>query len=308
MTDTYELDIDIAAPRDRAWTALTDSGELERWFCEHADVSLDDKRYDFWGRFTPGVPDRDQGRHRILDVDPQRLLRFSFPVADKDTTVELTLNGDTNVHVLHTDVPTRISGPQAHVRHLWSGALAQLRGYVEMGRPGPRFDYTWPHMGGFTVHADIDAPRSDVWPALLDGWKASQFRRPARKADEDFAWDVGVTVGIKVLELVENERYTLEWRDPNPDLGATEEVPTVLTYSLEDSRGGTRVTIVHSGFASDVDVQGMAEGFFSGLYDLAWRLETNGAWPPSVMPAISDTGIPQSGGAYGVRVLQSGTN
>ena len=132
----------VSAPRARTWTALTDPRELEQWFCEHADVSLDDHRYDFWGRFTPGVPDREQGRHAILEIEPHRLLRYSLPIAGAHTTVEYSLDGDTRVHVLHTGVPERGEGAEAHVRHLWSNALGHLRAHLEMGRPGPRFGWS----------------------------------------------------------------------------------------------------------------------------------------------------------------------
>jgi uncharacterized protein YndB with AHSA1/START domain len=295
VTDTYELEIDINSPRDRVWDTLTDPRQLEEWFCEHADVSLDDKRYDFWGRYTPGVPSRDEGRHEILDVEPQKLIRFAWPAYGTESIAEISLDGESSVHVLHTGVPKRTSAMQGHVRHLWSGALGQLRAYLEQGRPGPRFDYSWPHMGGFTASADIAAPRSRVWNGLLEGWRSERFLRPARGPEEDFGWDVGVVIGVKVLDLVQDERYQLQW--------GTGDDATVLTYSLEDSGGRTRVTIVHSGFAPDEDTQGIQEGFFSGLVELAWTLETNATWPQPVKPL--ETEFAQSGFTFGVRVLQS---
>jgi uncharacterized protein YndB with AHSA1/START domain len=296
MSDTYELEIDIDAPRERVWRALTDPRELEQWFCEHADVSLDDNRYDFWGRFTLGTPSREEGRHELVDVEPEKLLRFVWPFMGAETIVEITLDGDSTVHVLHAGVPERTEPMQGHLRHLWSGALGQLRAYLEMGRPGPRFDWSWPHMGGFTAQASIDAPNEAVWNGLLDGWRSPRHLRPARNDDEDFGWDVGVVVGVKVLDVVENELYSLQW-----GMG---EGATVLTYTLESSGGSTMITIVHSGFAPDEDTQGIAEGFFSGLVELAWKLETNGTWPEPVKPLGSD--VTQSGFTFGVRVLQSG--
>lgn len=52
-----------------------------------------------------------------------------------------------------------------------------------------------------------------------------------------------------------------------------------MTYTLADSGGRTRLEIVHSGFDTDTDVQGMATGFFSGIRDIALALETDGTWP-----------------------------
>jgi uncharacterized protein YndB with AHSA1/START domain len=298
VTDTYELEIDIAAPRDRIWRALTDPREMEQWFCEHADVSLADKRYDFWGRFTPGVPSRDEGHHEILDVRDESSLRFSWPILGGDTVAEIALDGDSTstVHVLHTGVPDRREPMQGHMRHVWSGALGVLRCYIERGHPGPRFDYSWPHMGGFTASADIAAPRSAVWSGLLEGWRSERHLRPARGPEEDFGWDVGPVIGVKVLDLVADERYQLQW--------GTGDDATVLTYTLEDSGGTTRVTMVHSGFAPDQDTQGIQEGFFSGLVELAWNLETDGTWPKPVKP-LDTKDFPQSAFTFGVRVLQS---
>ena len=54
----------------------------------------------------------------------------------------------------------------------------------------------------------------------------------------------------------------------------------MLSYDLSAAGGSTHVTIVQSGFADDFDVQGQAEGFFSGVLELAWQLESNGLWQP----------------------------
>jgi uncharacterized protein YndB with AHSA1/START domain len=295
VTDTYEVEIDIAARPGRVWQALTDARELEAWFCEHADVSLGDKQYDFWGRHTPGAPSRHEAHHKVLDHEDEHLLRYDWNYLGGDSVVTVTLhdNADgTRVHVLHEGVGPRIGPAAHHPRHLWSGSLTMLRGWIETGRVGPRFDWSWPHVGVIHVEADIDGTRSEVWNGLVAGWSPNV--KPV--TDAEGMIDVGVKVGLKVLDLRADELYVLEWDDGT--------APTVMTYTVADSGGRTRITLVHSGFASDEDLQGMAEGFFSGLYELAWQIETTGSWPPPP-PRVLETAFPQSGWKFGVRVLQS---
>lgn len=293
MTGICEHVIEIAAPRKRVWRALTDERELTCWFAEHAEVSLVDARYDFWGRLTPGAPERDEGRHRVLEVEPERWLRFSWRYLGADTTVDITLEDDTRVRVVHERLPDRDDGAEHHPRHLWVFALSQLRAYLEMGRSGPRFDYLWPHVGGFHIEADVNAPPEDVWPLVLAGWHNPQFRRPARDDSEEWVWDVGIEVGMKILDIEEPNRLSLAWNDPRP---------TVQTTMLQGSEGRTRITIVHTGFDAEEDVQGMAEGFFTGLVALTWWAETAGKWVPT---STRESEFPNVGTVLGVRVLQS---
>lgn len=297
MTETYELEIDIDAPRARVWRAMTDPKEVTAWFAEHADISLDEGRYDVWGRFVQGNPSRGAGRGRILDVEVGRRLHLEMPYGGAPTDVEITLDEDTLVRVVHSQVPEAPSGVQRSPRHLWSSALYQLRSWIERGDAGPRFDYTWPTHGRFEIAADVPAPPATVMAALdpaRGGWHSAEHRRPARSADEDFAWDVGAEVGIKVLDLVGDERLALAW---------IQDTATTLTYTLSPSARGTFITLVHSGFGGETDETGMAEGFFSGLVELYWHLATNGTWPPPVTPIASP--FPQSGWKFGVRVLQN---
>ena len=59
------MQVTLNATAERAWAALTASDALEAWFAEHAAVDLANGRYDFWGQYTAGVPDREGGHHPL---------------------------------------------------------------------------------------------------------------------------------------------------------------------------------------------------------------------------------------------------
>ena len=51
--DRLRLRVRIDAPTDTVFKALTDADSLTDWLAESADVSLEDNRYQFWGRYAP---------------------------------------------------------------------------------------------------------------------------------------------------------------------------------------------------------------------------------------------------------------
>jgi hypothetical protein len=66
---TYTLRVPIGAPPESVYSALTDPGALEAWLAEHAEVSLKEGRYGFWGRYTP---EGEPGRQWLLEFEPGR--------------------------------------------------------------------------------------------------------------------------------------------------------------------------------------------------------------------------------------------
>ncbi len=91
MSKVFHLQQTLSASASAVFHALTDSAAVATWFAEHASVSLGDNRYDFWGRFTPEVPSEAEGRHDIQLVEPNRRLRYTWPLRGVDTTVDLRL-------------------------------------------------------------------------------------------------------------------------------------------------------------------------------------------------------------------------
>jgi uncharacterized protein YndB with AHSA1/START domain len=261
MSETYEVEIDLRAMPEIVWSALTERHQLVRWFCEHADIDLDSGRFDFWGRHTPGAPTHDEGHGRIVAME--RLRRLSIEWGG--VTITFTL-GDGTLNVLHEGVADRPSSAEHLPSHWWQFALGHLDALLTTGATGPRFDWSWPHHAGFSATAEIDAPPETIFDELVDGWVRpdNPRRRPARNEHEDFGFDVGVVVGVKVLDLERPSRFALEW---------IQDEVAVLSYDIVPGpNGGTHITIVQSGFAPGMDLQGQAEGFFSGVLELAWRL------------------------------------
>src|SRR5688572_10224898 len=88
MTHTHTVKAQLGAPPTAVFRALTDPAQLTTWFAEHAEVSLADGRYEFWGRYTP---DGKPGRQRLLAVDPDRLLAFAWQRGGEEHRVDITL-------------------------------------------------------------------------------------------------------------------------------------------------------------------------------------------------------------------------
>src|SRR5258706_587200 len=55
-----------------------DPRRLAAWFAEHADIALPKEQYDFWGRFPPGAPNRDAGRHPLLTAQASNALSYGW--------------------------------------------------------------------------------------------------------------------------------------------------------------------------------------------------------------------------------------
>ena len=107
----------------------------------------------------------------------------------------------------------------------------------------------------------LRAPRGRVWRAVSD----------RREFGEWFRVDIGsgpfvagehvsgkitypgyehLTMNVDVVDVVAEERLSFRWHpgavDPNVDYSA--EPSTLVTFTLEEADGGTRLTVVESGF------------------------------------------------------------
>lgn len=286
MTQLTEIETEIAAAPTMVWDALTDRRQLEQWFCEHAEVDLDAMRMTLWGRHTPLTPGRNEGHHVVLEASAPNRLRFEWPLLSGPSTVDISLEptaAGTLVTVRHEDIPAYGSGEHPGWRNVWQLSLHSLRAWLELGEAPPKFDYASNLRDEIRYSTNVRADRATTWRALLDTLTAGL--RPSTRDTEDSS--IGVPerggdpdsrsfhVGFKLLELVENERFSYEWQQD-----AVKPPVTVVTWTLGDSGGGTRLTMVHSGFASDYDgVSGMAQGFYDGvLLVVKYRAERGDSW------------------------------
>jgi uncharacterized protein YndB with AHSA1/START domain len=270
------LGIDIKAPVEKVFSALIEPDDLRQWFAEHADISVEEKRYDFWGRHTPENPSREQGNHRLMRFIPNRLIEFSWKLRGAESVVQYELHESASGCVLtmyHRDLPT--SKPnQSSIGDFWSHSLEGLRHWLETGRAYRLFDYSLLPRGDVQVSIDIDVPPSVVYHALTD---AGQMERwigskgsidPRRGGKIDFGWGMGP---VKIIDLVPDEKLSYSWQwEGEPE--------TITTWTLDGSGGKTRVTVVQSGFAPDRNGEDYFIGWCKFIARLKAMLEAGPDW------------------------------
>jgi uncharacterized protein YndB with AHSA1/START domain len=277
---TYSLRVSIGAPPESVYAALTDAAALEAWLAEHADVSLDQGRFEFWGRFTP---EGERGRQRLISLDPGKGLSFRWLVHGAETTVSIMLEpagSGTVLSLTHSGVTDRTGG-EYWVRDLLMMSLANLASYCEGRGIGPRCDFTEPHEGEARASVDIAAGPAEVFgsliePAQLNRWIATHAEVDPRIGGRyDFGWDHGP---VKILELEPEKTLTYSWRHAWEDAKGPES--TVVRWELDGSQGHTHLTIVHSGFGPDRSADGYQLGWMEFLASLKRMHEVGAGWKP----------------------------
>jgi uncharacterized protein YndB with AHSA1/START domain len=197
MNDTITMQVSLAALPQVVFQALTDSMALEAWFAEYADISVAQKRYDFWGRFTPETPNREQGRHPLLEVEAERRLKFGWHLREEDTTVDINLipqGQQTVVSVEQKNVTPCLDVSVYSFEDFWFLSLENLRRYLD-GKPvSVRCDFSAIKLGDIQHEIEIDGPREAVFAALirpeeLNRWIANQATVEPRVGGRyDFGW------------------------------------------------------------------------------------------------------------------------
>lgn len=292
MIYATRMQIKLNAPLQRVFQALTESRALELWFCEHADVAPAEGRYDFWGRYTPQAPDREAGRHPIVEYEAGRRISFdwAFPGAESRVTLSLLTRDDstTILTVRHTDKPDAPAATKDYyLEDFWFFALENLRRYLD-GKPSDqRTDFTNPMKGDIQHQITIDAPASRVFEVLTDPQEVNRWIAtnaaitPEVDGDYDLGWGVPAA---KIVELEPNKKLSHVHQYPGPN-GMHD---MVITWTLEESSGKTRLTFVQSGFDSDEDNSGLYTGWNMFINYVRSVAEYGADWQPPLVPLAPD--------------------
>ncbi|CCH30498.1 SRPBCC domain-containing protein [Actinosynnema sp. NPDC047251] len=277
MSETVTIRARVNAPVSRVHRALTSPDELGTWLAEHVAVDLPD-RYQFWGRHTP---DGDAPHQEVQHAD-DTTLRFTWHVGGEATTVEFALaaegDGDTTiVSVSQSHFPgwaaaVSEQGVLGALYTYWCLALANLVEHVD-GRPlTPRADFT---TSDLRASVEIAGSREAVYRALSD---ADEYSRWFGAKIDIEPWEGGrVAMGGfdanpepgKVVDLVENERMTIDWGGG-----------LATAWELAESGGKTRLTFVQSGFMDGRPPYAAWTGWLSGVAELRRYVELGSAWTP----------------------------
>ena len=122
------LSVVIDAPPAAVWKALTEPALLNQWLARAAEVEL-----HAGGKFDLGWAPSPQAMCRVLEVEPNRRLRISWPdwrgqaqVPDQHVTFELVPQGDgTRVDFVHGGFVR--PADRSDYQQGWTGFLDGLR-------------------------------------------------------------------------------------------------------------------------------------------------------------------------------------
>jgi uncharacterized protein YndB with AHSA1/START domain len=287
MFSTTRIQIGLNAEPERVFRALTDSTALHAWFSEHAEVDLTRNQYDFWGKFTPRAPDRDAGRHAIVESVPGQVLAYRWQVGGDGTRVTYRLHphaGGTILTMRHA--PDGEQSPEpGGFEDFWFLSLENLRRYLD-GKPSDaRADYTNPMRGDIRHETEIDAPLARVFEVLttpdeLNRWIATHAKvQPEKDGDYNLGWmyegaDMGAS---KIIDIEPNHQLVLGL-PPDP----MSQKATVVTWVMRENNGKTWLTFTHSGFDADQDVSGLFTGWRNFVNWVRSVSEYGAAWQPPI--------------------------
>lgn len=281
MSEMVHMQISVNHTPEAIFRALT--ATLPDWFAEFADVSINDKRYDFWGRYTPGAPDQASGKHPLLTYEAGSKLAYGWKGGEAETTITFSLHprdGKQVVVMQQTgDIPANEYGFHAS-EDFWFLSLENLRRHLD-GKPVTRCDFSAIMKGDIHHEIEIEGSREAVFEALirpdqLNRWIA---HNAIVEAKTDGLYDLGWpqnSGALKILEIVPSEKLALGW----PDTG---ENPQVVTWTLAESGGKTKLTLVHSGFAPDADSSGLNTGWRNFMGWVRSLVEYGPSWTPPTL-------------------------
>lgn len=263
---TVERSIVIDAPRERVWLAVTEPEQMVKWFLpalSWAQMTRDDNetRSVIMGemRMAFAVFENIEPLQRVTSRSlPDRLLATTYTFDEKDsgTRVTVTMSGFEELPADARHDRLAMSGAG------WEQTLQNLKAYIAgtqlpfaYAAVGPLFGFWREGKEWIAVERSIwiNASREQVWQAITDPEQVQQWFSPGTE------WHgTGLEVGgklyvynpetnsemyVQVIEVV-NPPQQLVTRAV-PEAG---EFPTVTNWMLTAENGGTRLTILYSGY------------------------------------------------------------
>jgi len=277
---------------ERVFAALTTPEALTRWFAEHVQVEPHEGgAFRFWGRHSYGTVDAVNATQRVTCFEPPSALGFTWRFEDAPSEVTVTATpaepdtdgARTALEVRHA-FPARLTTPWSEelVDDLWRLTLGNLSAYLRGGDGIVLPDYTDPNPE-IRLSIIINAPRERVFRALIEPEAMNAWVAAAADVDPrigghyGYGWTYKIgerdVVGgpTTILDLVPNQRLVTDWLDWRGD---ETRPPTRVAWLLDDVPGGTRVTLVHGGFARVVDQSDYPFGWVYFMGKLKATVET----------------------------------
>ena len=286
------MQVTVKATAERAWAALTDSDALEAWFAEHAAVDLDGGRYDFWGQYTAGTPNREAGHHPLQGCEPGRWLAFAWRRGAHETLVRITLHprGERCIVALEHS-----AGSNRHEDDIapyaladeWFIALENLRRWLDGKAADIRIPWSQKLRGDIEINCLVDAPASRVWAVLceereLERWMATAAQIELRVGGVyELGWPGMQPMRIQQLQPQRLLVYSMS--DEN-------EPEAIVRWTLQEEAGGTRLSLLNSGYAPDDDTSGLHVGWRNFLGWARSAAEYGADWQPPLLQ-LSPTAI-----------------
>lgn len=278
----FEKTFELPAPPERVFRALTDAGELSRWFAEHADVGDQaGAPYKFWGRHTAHTLSERQADQAITAYEPNSSLAFDWTWGGVPTRVAISLSpsGDGTTVTVHHEADGAIGGHNLSevnfvMLDFWCLSMGNLKHYITSGAPALLPDHS-PGQGDVVCSIEIDAPRSIVWklltdPSELDRWIGQGAKIDLRVGGEySYGWADQAEmqececVGPRtILELDPERRLVHDWDYKG---GSTHRTEWTLDPLGADR---TRLTVRQIGAASETEFSGYTNGWGKFLLEV----------------------------------------
>jgi uncharacterized protein YndB with AHSA1/START domain len=300
-----ERSIWINAPRQRVWQAVTDPQQIPSWFLP---VTFPATMKRDAGTLVITMGEMDVAFATLEDMDsprkvtsrslPDRLLAVTYTFEEEKAGTQLTVKM-TGFESLAEDARQdrlQVSGAA------WEKTLANLNAFVTgaerpypLSSVAPLFGYWREGKEMIAVERSIwiNAPRERVWTAITDPAQVEQWFAPgttfkatgtgvgARLYVENP--ETGAEMYVQVLEVVDPPNQLVTRALPEPG-----ETSTTTDWRLRDENGGTRLTLIYSGYElmpDDTRQQRMEENAFGF-----------GMMMGNIKAVIEGTALPQPSG------------